>query len=336
MKSERTFTMGECERWALDHPVYGLIEVYVGTPEQLRHVDAGFPQQSSQGSGRKQKQHTADEPERGGSFTASSTKHLPATFSQYRALRKRELLVMQQRVVIARRRSLESVKIVLKKDPEPLEESRYDFALAVSAPYLQIISGGVNAWIREMWVKVQGTVIQIDAPRGSKAEKRQRAMEDSPYKRWLYPLAAGMGKGGWAFFCIVLLPFLGKVMQPVTDWLAQFIPDWHINIPWPDIKLPQNFFPEIHLPSIPWPDWSAPGWLIFLLDYTKVWMPIVVGLWLGIVAVRNAHRSRQEKLREERQCLVSAFAARLEQLEGNGRGSADAGGEGVALKKRKE
>ena len=322
------------ERWACEHPIYGLIEVYVGHASQLREIDPGFPigadadsklkpASTEQGRDSFGKASKANESKDGSK--ANSSAGSGGIIGRYMKDSKRSLVVKVSGVVVARRKSLSEVKIELTEEPKALENGEYDYPLAVATPYVEIESAGFESWIREVRVKARGTVIELDAPAGSRAYKHQREMEESPFKRWFYPLAAGIGKGAWALFCLVLLPLIGKIMDPIIRWLAQFMPDWNITIPWPDINLPSIPWPEINLPaipwpdinlpSIPWPDWTAPGWVIFLMDYTKVWMPIVIGLFVGIVAVRNANRSRQEKLKWERQRVADVLGARVQQLE---------------------
>ena len=76
----------------------------------------------------------------------------------------------------------------------------------------------------------------------------------------------------------LVVPLLGKIIEPIIRWLAQFIPDWDINIPWPHINWPHIDipWPNINLPSIPWPDWQLPHWDLpwiveLALEYPKVW-----------------------------------------------------------------
>lgn len=134
--------------------------------------------------------------------------------------------------------------------------------------------------------------VNFDPPAGSKAEKRLEEMEASPFKRWLYPVIGGVGKGGWTLVALVLLPMLGRLL-----------PDWHLpDIPWPEINLPSINWPEINLSDINLPEFHLPGWLDpvlpvldFLAEYSKVWVPAVVGIVVGILAVRNNRKSKERK-----------------------------------------
>ena len=162
--------------------------------------------------------------------------------------------------------------------------------------------------------------MEMDAPPGSRGAKRLKAMEESPFKRWFYPLIAGFGQAGWALFILIGMPLIGKLLEPIFRWLAQFIPDFDINIPWPEVNLPSIPWPDINLPQIPWPDWQLPQWdmpwiVEMALEYPKVWVPIVLGLAIGISTVQRGKKSREAKLRTERENLARLFAARMEQLE---------------------
>lgn len=140
-------------------------------------------------------------------------------------------------------------------------------------------------------------------------------MERSSFKRWLYPFLGGIGKGGWALGVIILGPLIVRLLQRLWQWLSQYLPDWEINlpsIPWPDINLP-----SINLPSIPWPDislpsWNAPWWVGLLAEYSKVWVPVLIGIGIGIVAIRNHRRSEQTKREWEEQEAARIDAARAE------------------------
>jgi hypothetical protein len=254
------------ETWSIAHPSLGRIEVSTGTEDELRTLDPDFPQ------GRK-------------------------------ASNSPRLLVQVGGTVVARRKSLGNVKIDLSKEtlsdpdkhPSPGE---YGHQEGLLRPVLEIESNWMDTWVRSVTLRVRDTVVLLDAPVGSRAAKRQAAMERSAFKRWLYPLLAGVGKGGWAIAVIVLGPLVAGLLRRLWQWLSQYLPDWEINlpsIPWPDITLP-----SVNLPSIPWPDitlpsWDAPWWVDVLAEYSKVWVPVLIGIAVGVAAIRNHRRSEQTK-----------------------------------------
>ena len=142
-------------------------------------------------------------------------------------------------------------------------------------------------------------MVHSDPPPGTEAEARLAGIAASPWKRVLYPIAGGVGKSGWAIAMIVLIPILGRLINPVIDWISERMPD--VDIPWPDISLPSIPWPDITLPSINLPEVDLPGWVEFLLEYSKVWIPLLIGVALAMVAVRHSRKSRRIKQEWEAQ-----------------------------------
>ncbi|MGJ0184605.1 hypothetical protein [Corynebacterium glyciniphilum] len=274
------------ETWSIIHPSLGRIEVSTGTEDELRVLDPGFPQ------GKEGKQ-SSDSP---------------------------RLLVRVEDTVVARKKSLTNTKIDLSEktldDPEKRPASgEYSHQETVLKPFLEIESNWADTWVRSITVRIRDTAVLLDAPVGSRAGKRQQAMERSAFKRWLYPLLGGVGKGGWALGVIILGPLVVRLLQRLWQWLSPYLPDWEINlpsIPWPDINLP-----SINLPSIPWPDitlpsWDAPWWVEFLAEYSKVWVPVLIGIGIGIVTIRNHRRSERTKREWEETQAAGTDAARAD------------------------
>ncbi|WP_420100278.1 hypothetical protein [Corynebacterium sp.] len=278
------------ETWTITHPSLGRIEVSTGTEDELRALDPDFPQGRKARKGRQGKQSSASP----------------------------RLLVRVEGTVVARKKSLSNTKIDLSEktldDPGKRPDAgEFGHQEAVLKPFLEIESNWADSWIRTVTVRVRDSVVLLDAPAGSRAAKRQEAMERSAFKRWLYPLLGGIGKGGWALGIIVLGPLVVGLLRRLWQWLSQYLPDWEINlpsIPWPDIDLP-----SISLPSIPWPDltlpnWDAPWWVGFLAEYSKVWVPVLIGIGIGIVAIRNHRRSEWTKREWEETQAARTDAAR--------------------------
>ncbi|MCI1256961.1 MAG: hypothetical protein LKG15_09805 [Corynebacterium provencense] len=290
------------EHWILRHPDLGVIEVFTGTVDALGAVDPDFPGTGSRDTTRR----------RTGPLSSSP-----------------RLLIRFDGVVIARCRSLDDVKIDLT--PSGLADPRqhpgpgqYGHSVTFAPPMLQIDSSLTRRWVTAVTLRSAGEVVEFDAPSGSRAERRQQAMERSAVKRWLYPVLGGIGKGGWALAVLVLGPVLSRILDPLWRWLASLLPDWHItwpSVPWPDINLP-----EISLPSVPWPDidvpeislpdWHLPWIVDMALDYTKVWVPVLIGIGFGVTAVRNGRKSREKKeewrRQEEQRSLQRLHEARAD------------------------
>ncbi|MEJ6550330.1 hypothetical protein PQI66_12325 [Corynebacterium sp. USCH3] len=277
------------ETWTITHPSLGRIEVSTGTGDELRALDPDFPR---------------DRKDRQGKQSSASPR----------------LLVRVEGTVVARKKSLSNTKIDLSEktldDPGKRPDAgEFGHQEAVLKPFLEIESNWADSWIRTVTVRVRDSVVLLDAPAGSRAAKRQEAMERSAFKRWLYPLLGGIGKGGWALGIIILGPLVVGLLRRLWQWLSEYLPDWEINlpsIPWPDITLP-----SISLPSIPWPDltlpnWDAPWWVGFLAEYSKVWVPVLIGVGIGIVAIRNHRRSERTKREWEETQAARTDAARAD------------------------
>lgn len=305
----------DVEHWSLKHPEFGLLELFIGEPDALRRIDPDFPTSSKKtdadNSTEPEAQEVAegDVEDEGASTKEDSEKFLKKLAEKLDDLdKKRQLLVRRDGVTIARYKSLENQKIDLGKSDATVKAGEYGGEMTLSAPYLGWTSNFLDSWMIEVKVKDDEGVVVFDPPEGSRAAKRWEAMEESPFKRWFYPLITGLGKGGWALAVIVLGPLVSRLIS----WLLSFLPDWDINIPWPninlpsipwpDINLPSIPWPEINLPSIPWPDWHMPEWMepilrvvAFMADYSKVWVPVVIGIAVGLMAVKNNKKSKERK-----------------------------------------
>lgn len=246
----------EPEVWRLDHPGRGVIEVAVGGPNALRLVDGGFPRLKPD----------ADEPSTPG------------------------CVVLEGGVLVARIRQIGNHRVALESEPPARGEFTTSLT-AISGPRVQLRSSAFSAAMRQVTFRDGSELVHFDPPPGSAAEARLDAIAASPWKRVAYPLAAGVGKSGWAIAAIVLFPLLHRLLEPVLDWIAERMPD--IDIPWPDISLPAIPWPDITLPAIDLPAVKLPGWVEFLLEYSKVWVPLVIGVALAVLAVRHSRRSQQ-------------------------------------------
>lgn len=147
-------------------------------------------------------------------------------------------------------------------------------------------------------------VVEFPPPPGSRGYKRHEAMESSAFKRFFYPLLAGLGKGGWALGVLVLGPLIGRFIE----WLLSFVPDVDLPSlpPLPDVTLPVPDLPELTLPVPHLPDWQLPQfdippWIVFMIEYSKVWVPVVVAIAIGVLALRNHRKSEKQKRQWEMQ-----------------------------------
>ena len=165
----------------------------------------------------------------------------------------------------------------------------------LTKPYVDIQATPFGE-IQDVYYRDGEEAVAFDPPPGSLGEKRRRAMEESPFKRVLYPLLGGLGKSGWAIAMIVLAPIISRI-------LSRLLPDWEL----PDVDFPEIYLPLPNLPNLPEPPqitlpapqfavhFEAPEWVVFLMDYSRVWMPIVIAIAFGVMAVRNAKKSEAKK-----------------------------------------
>jgi len=165
----------------------------------------------------------------------------------------------------------------------------------LTKPYVDIQATPFGE-IQDVYYRDGEEAVDFDPPPGSLGEKRRRAMEESPFKRVLYPLLGGLGKSGWAIAMIVLAPIISRI-------LSRLLPDWEL----PDVDFPEIYLPLPNLPNLPEPPqitlpapqfavhFVPPEWVVFLMDYSRVWMPIVIAIAFGVMAVRNAKKSEAKK-----------------------------------------
>lgn len=304
------------ESWRLDHPEFGTVDVHVAGEGKLRELDPDWPEEEGGRDGgageeapekaesgnevSERKSSEEDSPGRGdGTGEVERVRRgmggaLARLDQRWEAAKDRSLLVLVEGTPRARLKSLSSTVIDIDRDLKP---GKYSPGVAKrNGAHLKISANMLNE-IREITFRDGDDVVLFDPPADSPAERRYRAMEESPWKRIVYPISAGMGKVGWAIAVIVLLPFI----QRLVGWLLGLLPDidWP-EIPWPDINLP-----DINLPSIPWPDidWpdinlpdiTLPDWLLWMLDNTKLWLPLVIGVVVGVLALRTARKSRRTR-----------------------------------------
>lgn len=165
----------------------------------------------------------------------------------------------------------------------------------LTKPYVDIQATPFGE-IQDVYYRDGEEAVAFDPPAGSLGEKRRQAMEESPFKRVLYPLLGGLGKSGWAIAMIVLAPIISRI-------LSRSLPDWEL----PDVDFPEIYLPLPNLPNLPEPPqitlpapqfavhFVPPEWVVFLMDYSRVWMPIVIAIAFGVMAGCNAKKSEAKK-----------------------------------------
>lgn len=165
---------------------------------------------------------------------------------------------------------------------------------------------GATGKIKQATVVDNGIDMDFDAPAGTRAARMQEWGRQHPV---LFALRHVAVKGGGILIALLGLGALFKaliepVIDRVVDWIAEHMP--HIDIPWPDIHLPEIPWPdipwpEIRLPRIPWPDLPPPpDWVLAILEWLAehedIIKPLFIGLVLALMEMRRLRRQR--KLRE--------------------------------------
>lgn len=271
------------EKWALNHPELGLIELEVGYDSEFLEIDPTWPE-------------SPEDDEDITPVTADSgIKERFAALMTNPSIRARILLNGQ---VLHRLSSISSARYALKDSMEEGKLTAENVGLNRAEPHLKVTSNLFKD-VLEVEFRQGSEIALFDPPAGSRGEKRREAMESSTLKRVGLPILAGLGKGGWAITVIVLAPLVSRLVK----WLLSFLPEFDISMPslpkLPQIELPTPNMPHINVPTpninidITMPE--LPGWVVFLLDYSKVWVPILIGIAVGIFALRNYKKSEETK-----------------------------------------
>ncbi len=275
----------DMETWKLEHPERGLIEVHIGPSALLAEIDPGFPVEETD------EFPEPPEPE------SKADQHLRDVGLDDI---KRHVLVTVNGEPVSRVKTLKNVRVSLKhENAVKLKDSEFSEPVpALQPPMLKLESNALDSWVRTIVYKETGKPgVDLDPPAGSRAAKRFAAMAASPWKRVVYPLGAGLSKGGWALGIIIVGPFVLGLLGRIVSWIRERLPEFHVpwpnwSIPWPDFDIP---WPNWNLPSLNLPAIEVPGWLEFVLEYSKVWVPVLIGLAIGALAVRRYRKSRELK-----------------------------------------
>ncbi|MFZ2291072.1 hypothetical protein [Corynebacterium casei] len=274
------------EKWALNHPELGLIELEVGYDSEFLELDPAWPEQP-------------EEDEEITPVTAESglKERFSALFTNP-SVRARILLNGK---VLHRLRAISSSRYLLKDSVEEDKLTAENAGLDRAKPHLKVTSNLFND-VLEVEFRQGSDIVLFDPPARSRGEKRRDAMESSTLKRVGFPILAGLGKGGWAIAVIILAPLVSRFVK----WLLSFLPDFDITLPslpslpaFPQIELPTPSLPQIQLPTpninidINLPE--LPAWVELLLDYSKIWVPILIGIVVGLLALRNYKKSEETK-----------------------------------------
>ena len=303
------------EVWTLKHPRLGLLEVRQGSDTEFRGDDPGWPLPTSADvpaaepatdQAPSAEEETTDltpstaENTTGPTPTAAESppREAASVIQNVRARLTGPPRRLQVRVngEVTGRYERTRVDTIRLKNPKQDDSgfSPAGSAVGSHSPRLKIHASPLGD-ILSIQLRHGSSVVEFDAPPGSRGARRQAAMESSSFRQFLYPVLTGMGKAGWAILALVLLPIVARLLP---DWdmelPAVIIPQIHLPTPRiPRIRLPAPTLPtlDVSLPSLP----RLPDWVAFVLEYDHIWKPILIGIVLGVLAVRNHRRSKHEK-----------------------------------------
>lgn len=271
------------EKWALNHPELGLIELEVGYDSEFLELDPTWP----------------EKPEDGEEITlVTAESRMKERFSALLTNPSVRARILLNGKVLHRLRTISSARYLLKDSVEEDKLTAENAGLDRAKPHLKVTSNLFND-VLEVEFRQGSDIVLFDPPAGSRGEKRREAMESSTLKRVGFPILAGLGKGGWAIAVIILAPLVSRFVK----WLLSYLPDFDITLPslptFPQIELPTPSLPQIQLPTpninidINLPE--LPAWVEPLLDYSKIWVPILIGIVVGLLALRNYKKSEETK-----------------------------------------
>lgn len=169
------------EKWALNHPELGLIELEVGYDSEFLALDPAWPEQPE------------DDEEITPVTAESGLKERFSALFTNPPVRARILLNGK---VLHRLRTISSARYLLKDSVEEDKLTAENAGLDRAKPHLKVTSNLFND-VLEVEFRQGSDIVLFDPPAGSRGEKRRDAMESSTLKRVGFPILAGLGKGGW-------------------------------------------------------------------------------------------------------------------------------------------
>lgn len=286
------------ETWVLDHPDYGLIEVRSGFDQDFSAVDASWP-------------GTPPPKFMGSPGPPLRTDGEAPLYTRLRGFVRNPPRRLEIRVDGTIQHQLDDIDNSTIPLFGPGQKERLTTHMGVGVnraqPHLKIRANAFKDLL-QVEFREGSTVVEFDPPEGSRGARRRQAMASSDFKRTVYPMAEGLGKGGWALAVLILSPLLGRFFAR----LAERLPDLP-NISPPQVDLPVPELPHVTLPV---PEWSLPTpnlpelpeWVQQIAEYAEIWLPVIAGIVIGIVALRNHRKSEQEKAAWARRESSSASA----------------------------
>ncbi|MDY2941707.1 MAG: hypothetical protein SOS98_05225 [Varibaculum sp.] len=273
------------ETWILKHPQLGEIVFQCANDTQFAEIDPGWPVPETH-----EKPEPDSEPE-----SARIAGSLLGYLQRLRQVNRARVLLAGE--VVGRYQSVtDGEKLPLlgtKTSPDGWSETGGPFD---SVPHLKIDA----TFFREpigVTYRDNDTLVEFDPPERSRAWERHQKIQAKPLLRMVYPIARGLRKSGWALLVFLLSPLLIRLLP---HWE---LPELHpIALPTPNLTpialplptLTRIELPVLDLPELPTPP-QLPDWLVWMLDHDKLWLPIIIGIGVGVGAVINHRRSQRHR-----------------------------------------
>lgn len=270
------------EVWTLDHPNLGKISVEIGYDAEFQALYPDWPGSEDAPSTAKEI-HTIPVDSPLWSRIANRFKNPPV---------RHQITVGTK--ILHRISGAPHDRVTLVKGQPDLTKFDYpDHVSDRSQPHLRCERNLANETL-EITYRDGNAVVEFDPPEHTQGARYRKLMESSDLRRLFFPIMQGLAKGGWALAVLLVVPIL-KALIPDIDFP-------NVTIPWPTIDLPTPTLPDIYLPVPTW-EWDfhfqLPQWLVAMLDfideYMKVIAPVVAGISIGLVSLRDRKKSAQTK-----------------------------------------
>lgn len=344
--------------WTLCHPTAGTFEIIEAPASQMREIDPEWDPRPEKSTLPESEPHSepAQQPEPAPHNETAEQQHalaklanrferwanrLPSPLSPV----KRRFLEYADRIrsnagnqvairlngrTLARYYRPRSGAISMRTFLQPDESTVYpkpgEFTSMFPArkPKLALTASPFGDVVSAYFLAENGTY-EFAAPPNSYAQQRQKMLETAPLKRFFLPILIGLGKVGWAWIVLLVLPIIEAFFYPHWDATKSFLQwffypviwlwqsfwwlvgtllspiGWLLSWIWKPISyvLAMLWTPIVKffrwlssfLPDLP----ELPDWLSWLVTHPKLWLPVLAGVSAGIIAIIRNRRAKKRR-----------------------------------------